>query len=42
MIKQSFKGETVEELHELVKKELLERGYGDDKINEYLEFIELD
>ena len=42
MIKQSFKGDSIDELHEIVKKELLERGYGEDKINEYLAFVELD
>jgi Leucine-rich repeat (LRR) protein len=41
MIKQNFKGETEEELKDEVKKALLERGYDEEIINEYLEYIEI-
>jgi hypothetical protein len=41
MIKQSFKGDSIDELHTLVRKELLERGYENELINEYVEYIEL-
>jgi Leucine-rich repeat (LRR) protein len=42
MIKNNYKGESVDELHELVRNELSERGYEEELINEYLEFVELD
>jgi SOS response regulatory protein OraA/RecX len=41
MIKQNFKGETEEELKQEVKKKLTERGYSQDIIEEYLEYIEI-
>ena len=41
MIKQGFKGETEEELKEEVKKELIERGYDQEIIDEYVEYVEL-
>jgi Leucine-rich repeat (LRR) protein len=42
MIKQNFKGDTEEELKQEVKKELTERGYSNEIIEEYLEYVELD
>jgi Leucine-rich repeat (LRR) protein len=42
MIKNNYNGDSIEELKELVRKELLERGYEEELINEYVEYIELD
>jgi Leucine-rich repeat (LRR) protein len=41
MIKNSYKGDNVDELKELVKTALLERGYALDTITEYLEYIDI-
>jgi hypothetical protein len=41
MIKQSYKGDDVKELKAITKKELLDRGYDDDKINEYIEYVDI-
>jgi hypothetical protein len=41
MIKRSFSGETEEELKEIVRKELTERGYAEELVNEYVEYVEL-
>jgi pimeloyl-CoA synthetase len=41
MIKKSFSGESEEELKEIVRKELTERGYAEELVNEYVEYVEL-
>jgi Leucine-rich repeat (LRR) protein len=41
MVKNSYKGDNVDELKELVKTELLERGYVLNTIIEYLEYIDI-
>jgi hypothetical protein len=42
MLKQNYSGDNEEELKEEVKKALLERGYDEQIINTYIEFVELD
>jgi Leucine-rich repeat (LRR) protein len=41
MIKQNYKGNDENELKELIKTELTEREYPNDKIEEYIEYVEL-
>jgi hypothetical protein len=41
MVKNSYKGDNVDELKGLVKNELLERGYALDTITEYLEYVDI-
>jgi Leucine-rich repeat (LRR) protein len=41
MVKNSYKDDNVDELKELVKTELLERGYALNTITEYLEYIDI-
>jgi Leucine-rich repeat (LRR) protein len=41
MIKQNYKGNNENELKELIKTELTEREYPNDKIEEYIEYVEL-
>jgi Leucine-rich repeat (LRR) protein len=41
MIKNNYKGDNVEELKEIITKELLDRGYLQDKINEYIDYVEI-
>jgi Leucine-rich repeat (LRR) protein len=41
MVKNNYKGDNVDELKELVKTELLERGYVLDTITEYLEYVDI-
>jgi len=41
MIKNNYKGDNVEELKDIIKNELSERGYDDDKINEYIDYVEI-
>jgi pimeloyl-CoA synthetase len=41
MIKRSFSGETEEELKEIVRKELSERGYEEKLVDKYVEYVEL-
>jgi Leucine-rich repeat (LRR) protein len=41
MIKNKYEGDNLDELKSIVEKELLERGYEQEKINEYLEYIEI-
>jgi Leucine-rich repeat (LRR) protein len=41
MVKNSYKGDNVDELKGLVKTELLERGYVLDTITEYLEYVDI-
>jgi Leucine-rich repeat (LRR) protein len=42
MIKNNYNGDNVDELKEITRKELLERGYDNELITEYVEFVELD
>jgi hypothetical protein len=42
IVKNNYSGDSVDELKELVRKELLERGYSQEIIGEYVEYIELD
>jgi predicted lipid-binding transport protein (Tim44 family) len=41
MIKQSYKGNDIDELKELVKKEFLEQIYSLDIITEYIQYIDI-
>jgi Leucine-rich repeat (LRR) protein len=41
MVKNNYNGNSVDELKELARKELLERGYEEELINEYVEYIEI-
>ena len=41
MLRKNYKGESETELKEIIKKELLERGYEEGKIEEYLEYVEI-
>jgi hypothetical protein len=41
MIKQSYKGNDINELKTITKQELLDRGYDDTIINEYIEYIDI-
>jgi Leucine-rich repeat (LRR) protein len=41
MIKNKYEGDNLDELKSIVEKELLERGYEQEKINEYLDYIEI-
>jgi hypothetical protein len=41
MVKNSYKGDNVDELKGLVKTELLERGYVLDTITEYIEYVDI-
>ena len=41
MIKNNYNGDSVDELKEIARKELLERGYENELINEYVEYIEI-
>ena len=41
MIKNNYKGSDVNELKEIITKDLLNRGYSEDKINEYIDYVEI-
>jgi hypothetical protein len=41
MIKQSYKGNDINELKSITKQELIDRGYDDTIINEYIEYIDI-
>jgi hypothetical protein len=41
MIKQSYTGNDVNELKTITKKELLDRGYNNTIINQYIEYIDI-
>ena len=41
MIRNNYKGSVVNELKEIITKELYERGYEKEKINEYLDYVEI-
>jgi Leucine-rich repeat (LRR) protein len=41
MIKNNYKGNNLDELKDIITKELLDRGYSEDKINEYIDYVEI-
>jgi Leucine-rich repeat (LRR) protein len=41
MIRNNYKGDNLEELKDIIRKELQERGYDNDKIDEYIDYVEI-